>query len=74
MDDVDRIFVGTFVFTTDNFLVQLLPEGPFLDVNPVSFFPGFDEQHFGNKMVSILGHMGRRTITGTVTVPSLIAK
>jgi hypothetical protein len=75
MDRTDRIFVGTFTFTTDDFLLK--PPGPvnFIDVTlEGNLLQTVNESGFNHKMVSIFGRMGERVITGSVTVPSLIAK
>ena len=72
MDEKDRVFVGTLVFTTDHGLLappDLSGSHPFIDVS----FPFTDEQ-VEHQQVSILGHMGERVISGSIKVPSLIAR
>ncbi len=78
MGEHDHIFAGTFLITTDDFLLQ--PAGipglnPPIDVSlDPALMPFLNEHNLNKQQVSILGHMGRRVITGSATVPSLIAK
>jgi hypothetical protein len=45
-----RIFSGTLIFTTDDYLVQEVPNGPFVDVSYT-----FVDEELNHKEVSILG-------------------
>jgi hypothetical protein len=70
----ERITVGTFVITSDNFL--LLPPGPatFIDVSPTPQLAQTIDQRFDGQFVSIAGHMGARRRSPSEQVPSLIAR
>jgi hypothetical protein len=70
----EYVTVGTFVITTDNFL--LLPPSPqdFIDVSPDSRLAPEVDQRFDGQFVSILGHMGERHRSPSDRVPSLIAR
>jgi hypothetical protein len=70
----ERITVGTFVITSDNFL--LLPSGPatFIDVSPVPEMARTIDQRLDGQLVSIAGHMGERHRSPSEKVPSLIAR
>jgi len=69
MNATERVFAGTLRFTTDNFLLAPFGNGPFLDVS----FP-FTDGALDGQSVSILGHMGERVITGSITTPSIIGR
>jgi hypothetical protein len=73
MHPSEHVTVGTFVITTDNFL--LLPPSPadFMDVSPEPRLALELDQRFDGQFVSILGHMGERHRSPSDRVPSLIA-
>lgn len=74
MSPNERIFVGTFLITTDNFFLQPPGPGNFIDVNPEPPLALAIDQQFDRQFVSILGHMGERLVSASEKVPSLIAR
>jgi hypothetical protein len=73
MQPHEHITVGTFVITTDNFLLLPPSAGDFIDVSPEPQLAGEIDQRFDGQFVSILGHQGERHRLPAERVPSLIA-
>jgi hypothetical protein len=75
MSEPDRILSGRISFTTDDFFIQLVDNGEFLDLSgPGTFEPGFEEFSFHHHKASVLGHIGTRLFAGTEMIKSLIAR
>jgi hypothetical protein len=74
MDPHERIFVGTFLITTDNFLLQPPNPSNFIDVSPEPDLALSLDQRFDREFVSILGHMAERPLSGSQKVATLITK
>jgi hypothetical protein len=68
-DQEDRIFTGTLITTTDNFLLKPPGNDPFIDLDFTFFDDRLDHQD-----ISVLGHLGERKITDFTSVRSIIAK
>src|SRR5713101_3576102 len=68
-DQEDRIFWGTLVITTDNFLLKPPGNEDFIDLD----FTFFDDR-LNHQDISVLGRLGERNITDFTRVRSIIAK
>ena len=81
MSEKERIFSGTFIFTTDDFLLDLDNSQGLIDLSgdglqAVLSQENFEEAPLKGKRVSVLGHVGDRSLTGdpnsSLRVKSLI--
>jgi len=79
MNKDDRILPGRVTFSTDGFFVQFEDSGRFIDLSGDAVVqPDFNENTFNRQRVSVVGHMGTRSIMGepdaSPRVDSFIAK
>ena len=74
MHQNERIFTGTFIITTDNFLLQPPGPGAFTDVTLEPDLARDLDQRFDRQFVSVLGRMGECLRGGFEPVPSIVTK
>jgi hypothetical protein len=65
MSEIDRIISGRVTFSTDGFFIQFTDNSQFIDLSGDAVMQtNFEENTFNHKLVSLLGHMGERSLGG----------
>ena len=61
----DQIRTGRVTFSTDDFFIQFTVNGAFVDLSgEATSQSNFSELTYNHQQVSVLGHMGDRSLTG----------